>query len=208
MYPVCPPGYHFPSRLADHPKKPEKGSATARRERLVLRASTVDLIRSFFDANLISVPFVWVASGFAIGRIKVAGIPIGSIPGTLIAAILISQIGVEVDDNIKTLAFALFIYSLGYVSGPSFIASLGRSTLNLVYLSIFSSVLIFATVWGLAQLFGLDKGTAAGLLAGGITESAAVGTATEALASLGLPADEVKAMQANIGVAYAITYSN
>jgi putative transport protein len=33
-----------------------------------------------------------------------------------------------------------------------------------------------------------------------------VGTATETLTSLGLPADQVRAMQANIGVAYAITY--
>jgi putative transport protein len=166
----------------------------------------MDLIRSFFDASPIAVLFVCVAIGFAIGRIKVAGVPIGGIPGTLFAAILIGQVGVEVDENIKTMAFALFIYSLGYVSGPSFVESLGRSTLNLVNLSLVSSVLIFVTIWGLAQVFGLDKGTAAGLLAGGITESAAVGTATEALTSLGLPADEVSAMQANIGVAYAITY--
>jgi putative transport protein len=166
----------------------------------------MDLIRSFFDASPIAVLFVCVAIGFAIGRIKVAGVPIGGIPGTLFAAIVVGQVGVEVDDNIKTMAFALFIYSLGYVSGPSFFQSLGRSTLDLVYLSLVSSVLIFLTIWGLAQIFGLDKGTAAGLLAGGITESAAVGTASEALSSLGLPADEVRAMQANIGVAYAITY--
>jgi len=133
----------------------------------------MDLIRSFFDASPIAVLFVCVAIGFAIGRIKVAGGPIGGVPGTLFAAIVIGQVGVEVDENIKTMAFALFIYSLGYVSGPSFFQSLGRSTLNLVNLSLVSSVLIFVTIWGLAQIFGLDKGTAAGLLAGGITESAA-----------------------------------
>ncbi|MBY8976815.1 aspartate-alanine antiporter [Rhodobacteraceae bacterium NNCM2] len=166
----------------------------------------MELVRSFFDASVISVLFVCVAIGFAIGRLKLGDIPIGGIPGTLFAAILVGQIGVEVDENIKTMAFALFIYSLGYVSGPSFVASLGRSTLNLVHLSLFSSLLIFATIWGLAQIFSLDKGTAAGVLAGGITESAAVGTASEALGSLNLPAEEIGAMQANIGVAYAITY--
>ncbi|MCZ0963480.1 aspartate-alanine antiporter [Paracoccus benzoatiresistens] len=166
----------------------------------------MELIRSFFDASPIAVLFVCVAIGFAIGRIKVAGVPVGGIPGTLFAAILIGQIGVEVDENIKTMAFALFIYSLGYVSGPSFFQSLGRSTFNLVHLSLFSSVLIYVTIWSLAQTFELDKGTAAGLLAGGITESAAVGTASEALKNLSLPADQVTAMQANIGVAYAITY--
>ncbi|QIE56727.1 aspartate-alanine antiporter [Pikeienuella piscinae] len=166
----------------------------------------MDLIRSFFDASPIAVLFVCVAIGFAVGRIKVAGVQIGGIPGTLFAAIIVGQVGVDVDANIKTIAFALFIYSLGYVSGPSFVQSLGRSTLNLVNLSLVSTLLIFGTVWTLAQLFGLDKGTAAGLLAGALTESAAVGTATEALNNMGLPQDEVGAMQANIGIAYAITY--
>ncbi|GMG83983.1 aspartate-alanine antiporter [Paralimibaculum aggregatum] len=166
----------------------------------------MELIKGFFEESAISVLFVCVALGFGIGRLKIGGIPIGGIPGTLFAAILVGQIGVEVDPNIKTMAFALFIYSLGYVSGPSFVASLGRSTLNLVHLSLLSSLLIFLTIWGLAQLFGLDKGTAAGLLAGGITESAAVGTASEALGHLTLPGDEVAAMQSNIGVAYAVTY--
>jgi putative transport protein len=166
----------------------------------------MELVRSFFNASPIGALFVCVALGFAIGRIRVGGIQIGGIPGTLFAAIIVGQVGVEVDANIKTLAFALFIYSLGYVSGPSFVSSLGRATLNQVHLSIFASVLIFATVWTMAQVFGLDKGTAAGLLAGGITESAAVGTASEALAHMGLPDDEVQAMQSNIGVAYAITY--
>lgn len=166
----------------------------------------MDLVRSFFEASPIAVLFVCVAIGFAIGRIKVGGVPIGGIPGTLLAAIVIGQIGVDVDENIKTIAFALFIYSLGYVSGPSFVESLGRSTIKLVNLSLVSSLLIFLTIWGLAQVFDIDKGTAAGLLAGAITESAAVGTATEALASLDVPAAQVAAMQANIGVAYAITY--
>lgn len=166
----------------------------------------MELVRSFFEVSSISALFVCVALGFAIGRIRVAGVPIGGIPGTLFAAILIGQIGVDVDPNIKTMAFALFIYSLGYVSGPSFVASLGRSTFNQVHLAVFCTILVFVTVWTLAQVFGLDKGTAAGLLAGGITESAAVGTASETLANLGLPPEEVQVLQANIGVAYAITY--
>lgn len=58
----------------------------------------------------------------------------------------------------------------------------------------------------MAHIFGLDKGTAAGLLAGATTESASVGTAGEALAHLGLDSEKVKTLQANIGVTYAVTY--
>ena len=166
----------------------------------------MDLVKSLFDASLLIPLFLCVAVGYGIGKVRIGGFQLGGTVGTLFAAIVIGQIGVEVDAVVKTLAFALFIYSLGYVSGAQFFSSLGRSTLSHVHLSIFNSVLIFATVWLLAQAAGLDKGTAAGLLAGATTESASVGTASEALAHQGLEAATVKKLLANIGVTYAVTY--
>ena len=166
----------------------------------------MDLLKSLFESSPLIALFLCVAIGYGIGNVKIAGVQIGGTVGTLFAAIAIGQIGVETSGVVKTLAFALFIYSLGYVSGPQFFSSLGRSTLGHVHLSIFNSVLIFATVWLLAQALDLDKGTAAGLLAGATTESASVGTASEALTGQGLEAATVKTLQANIGVTYAVTY--
>jgi aspartate-alanine antiporter len=93
-----------------------------------------------------------------------------------------------------------------YTSGPQFFGSLGRKTLNQVHLAVFSTLVVFVTIWGLAQVLDLDKGTAAGLLAGATTESASIGTAGEALRHLGLSADKVKTLETNIAVTYAITY--
>ncbi len=106
----------------------------------------------------------------------------------------------------KTLVFALFIYALGYMIGPQFVGSLGRSTLKQVHLTVVSTIVVVVTVWGLAKGFNLDKGTAAGVLAGGATESAVIGTASDALAAQPLPKEEITRMQSNIGVTYAITY--
>jgi putative transport protein len=164
------------------------------------------LIKSFFATSPIVALFLCIALGYAIGKVRFGKFQLGGIVGTLFAAIVVGQVGVEVDQMVKNIAFALFIYSLGYVSGPQFFSSLGRNTLNQVHLAIFSSIVIFTTVWGLAHIFGLDKGTAAGLLAGATTESASVGTAGEALAHLGLASEQVKTLQANIGVTYAVTY--
>jgi putative transport protein len=150
--------------------------------------------------------FLCVAVGYLIGKIRIGKFQLGGIPGTLFAAIVIGQVGIPVDPNVKGIAFALFIYSLGFVSGPQFFSSLGRKTVDQVHLAIFSSLVVFAVVWGLAHAFDLDKGTAAGLLAGATTESASVGTAGEALANLGLAPEELKKLQANIGVTYAVTY--
>ena len=66
--------------------------------------------------------------------------------------------------------------------------------------------MIFVTVWCIARIVDVDPGTAADLLAGATTESASVGTATEALAHLGLEAERIEQLQANIGVTYAVTY--
>lgn len=166
----------------------------------------MDLIDSLFSASPILALFVCVALGYTIGKARLGRFRLGGIVGTLFAAIVVGQIGVEVDENVKTLAFAAFIYSLGFVSGPQFFSSLGRSTLNQVHLAFFSAFLVFVVVWALAQLFELDQGTAAGLLAGATTESASVGTASEALASLGLDSTRLEETRANIAVTYAVTY--
>ena len=61
-----------------------------------------------------------IALGYAIGKVRIGRVQLVGIPGTLFAAIFIDRTGVEIDKNIQTMAFALFIYSLGYVNGPQF----------------------------------------------------------------------------------------
>jgi aspartate-alanine antiporter len=166
----------------------------------------MEMLQKLFETAPVSALFLSVALGYTIGKLRIGRFRLGGMPGTLFAAILIGQIGVPVDENIKTLFFALFIYSLGYVSGPQFFRSLGRSTLDQVHLAVFSSAIAFATVWTLAAFLDLDKGTAAGLLAGATTESASVGTAGETLGHIGLEPDVVDSLRTNIAVTYAVTY--
>ena len=58
----------------------------------------------------------------------------------------------------------------------------------------------------MARLFGFDVGTAAGLLAGSLTESATVGTAGDAISRLPLEAVARDALGAKVAVAFAVTY--
>ena len=55
-------------------------------------------------------------------------------------------------------------------------------------------------------MFGLDRGMAAGLAAGGLTQSAILGTAGDAIGKLGLSPDLMKTMQTNVAVGYAVCY--
>jgi putative transport protein len=166
----------------------------------------VEILQSFFKEVPMAALFVSLALGYLVGKLKIGKFQLGGMTGTLLAAVAIGQIGVPVDPVVKQMMFALFIFTTGYVCGPQFFVNLNRKTLNQLHLAFFSGIVVFVVIWGLAQLFDFDKGTAAGMLAGATTESASIGTASEALRRLDLGADEIKKLEANIGVSYALTY--
>jgi aspartate-alanine antiporter len=163
-------------------------------------------LHMFFAAAPLAAVALSLALGYLFGKFRIGSFVLGPVAATLLVAIALGQVGVKISGDVKTLAFALFIYALGYMIGPQFVSSLGKSTLKQVHVTVLSSVVVVLTVWALARGFGLDKGTAAGVLAGGATESAAIGTASDALASQTLSQEEIARMTSNIGVAYAITY--
>jgi len=166
----------------------------------------MELLHTFFQKIPMAALFLSVAVGYWIGNFRIGNFSLGGMAGTLLVAVVIGQIGVPVDPVVKDMMFALFIYATGYVSGPQFFASLNRKTISQLHLALISTIAIFGFIFVAAKIMDLDKGTAAGLLAGATTESASIGTAGEALQRLGLGADKVKELQANIGVTYAITY--
>lgn len=150
--------------------------------------------------------FLSLAIGFWIGRFQFGRFQLGGVAGSLLVAVLFSQLGVSIDNGVKAVLFALFIYAVGFESGPQFFKSLGRQSLKEIAMAAVLAITGLVTVVVLARLFGLDKGLAAGVAAGGLTQSAIIGTAGSALAKLGLPPDELQRMQANVAIGYAVTY--
>lgn len=150
--------------------------------------------------------FLCLAAGYLLGRLRVGQIELGGVCGTLVVALLIGQIGVRVDDGVKEVAFALFIFALGFGAGPQFFANLTIGSWRVALLAFIEVTLAVGLVLGATWLLQLDRGTAGGLLAGAATESAVVGTAGEALARLDLSPDDVNRLQANVATTYSITY--
>ncbi|UDM51118.1 aspartate-alanine antiporter [Cupriavidus sp. MP-37] len=166
----------------------------------------MDWLHEIFQKSPESALFLALAVGYAIGKITFGRFQLGGVAGSLLAAVVISQVGVEIDNGVKAVMFAVFIYAVGYESGPQFFNSLNRSSLREIAMAVFMAVCGLVTVVVLAKLFHLDKGLAAGLAAGGMTQSAIIGTAGDAITKLGLPPDQVKTMQANVAIGYAVTY--
>lgn len=150
--------------------------------------------------------FLSLAGGYWIGKFQFGKFQLGGVAGSLLVAVAISQIGVTIDNGVKSVLFALFIYAVGFESGPKFFQSLGRQSIREIVLAVVLAVSGLITVVIMARLTGLDKGLAAGIASGGLTQSAIIGTASSAIGKLGLPAEEVQRLQGNVAVGYAVTY--
>ncbi|AFD08992.1 aspartate-alanine antiporter [Solitalea canadensis] len=150
--------------------------------------------------------FFSLALGHAVGRIKIGSFSLGAVASTLIFALLIGQLGVTLSPVFKAACFALFVYSIGFKSGPEFFGSLNRGTVKLLILAVVVCVTGLILVIGIGHALHLNKGLAAGLAAGALTESATMGTASDAINRLGLSADETQNLSSNMAVAFAITY--
>ena len=149
--------------------------------------------------------FLTLALGFLIGKARLGSFSLGNVVGTLVAGVLVGQIGVEVHPVVKIVFFDLFLFATGYKVGPQFVRGLGRSALPQVAVTIVLCVTSLAAAASAARLMGYDCGTAAGLLAGAFTESTVIGTAGDTIRRLGLAPEETARLQNNIPIAYAVT---
>ncbi|OAF11806.1 transporter [Bradyrhizobium centrolobii] len=148
-----------------------------------------------------------IAIGTILGRMRIHGISIGTTTCILIVAVLIGQLGnFTFPPILRTILFSLFVFTIGYRSGPEFFASLRFRTLAQVVLALVIGGTGLALVLFFASSFKLDPGTAAGLTAGALTQSSVIGTASGALAQLGLPKAALEQQEANIAAGYAVTY--
>ena len=150
--------------------------------------------------------FLTLATGFTLGRIRIGSFKLGNVVGTLIAGVLIGQLGIKVDPTVKAVFFSLFLFATGYKVGPQFFRGLKKTAMPQVILTVVFCVTSLITTVVAARIMGYDSGTAAGLMAGAFTESTVIGTASDTIDRLDLPDDEKTRLKNNIPVAYAVSY--
>ncbi len=150
--------------------------------------------------------FLSLGLGYALGKLRLGSFKVGPVLGCLVAGVLVGQLDVPVSRDLKYAFFLLFLFAIGYKTGPQFFSGLKSSGLPQTGLTVFLCSTGLGTAWLVATLFGFDVGTAAGLLAGGLTESATVGTAGDAIARLALDPAVRDQLVSNVAVAFAVTY--
>ena len=73
--------------------------------------------------------FLTLAIGFVIGRVRFGTFSLGNVVGTLLAGVLVGQLGVEVHPLVKVVFFDLFLFATGYKVGPQFFRGLRKDAL-------------------------------------------------------------------------------
>jgi len=166
----------------------------------------MELIGSIFGHHPALALFCSLAVGYALGKITIGSFTVGSVAGCLLAGVLVGQTGVVVSDDLKQAFFMLFLFSIGYRTGPQFFRSLNLHALPQIAITVLLCVVALVVAALLAPLMGLSVGIAAGLLAGGVTESATLGVAIDAFAKAGADEAAQQIFDAEIATGFAVAY--
>src|SRR6185437_4737702 len=131
--------------------------------------------------------YLAIGIGYLIGALKFRGAGLGAVTGSLLGGILVGDFfHVPVSETAKSILFLLFLFGIGYSVGPSFFRSMKGSGWRWAVLGVFMPFVGLMTAYAVARFLKLDLGFAAGLLSGALTESPAIGTASEAIRALSM----------------------
>lgn len=151
--------------------------------------------------------YLAVGLGYLIGAVKFRGFGFGPVTGSLVAGILISQVGVvEIPEVTRSVFFLLFLFGIGYSVGPQFLSAIMRDGATTALIGVIVPVTGLATAYVVARFLHLDAGFSAGLVSGGLTESTVIGTATDAIRHLPIAPAERDVLIGHIIVADAVCY--
>lgn len=146
-----------------------------------------------------------IASGIALGKIKILGISFG-ITWVLFIGLLCSYMGItiskEMESFVKEFGLILFVYAIGLQVGPGFFASLKKSALgnnalaaSVVLIGVLLTILFF-------YLSGNKMPVMAGVMSGAVTNTPGLAAAQSAVKDLQVQGVD----NSTITLAYAVAY--
>ena len=157
-------------------------------------------------ANPLLLLFVVSALGFALGRVRIAGVSLG------IAAVLFAGLGVgalhpdlKLPEIIYLIGLVLFVYTVGLSSGVGFFASFRRKGWrdNLFVLALL--LVAAGLTLGIRNVLGLKAAVTAGMFAGSLTNTPTLAAILDAVKSM-TPANALDQALAEPVVGHSIAY--
>lgn len=164
------------------------------------------MVEAFIE-NPILLLFIVAGIGYWIGSISIRGSNLG-VAAVLFVGLIFGGLSPElyIPEIVIFLGLAIFVYTVGLSSGPSFFATFrrrGSRDILFVFLMLTFSAGITA---GLHFLFGFQASTTSGLFAGSTTNTPALAGLLDAISNARLENGAVKSMSELAVIGYSLSY--
>src|SRR4029453_7685552 len=113
--------------------------------------------------------FLALAFGYYFGKFTFKGIGLGAVTATLMAGVVIGQIGITINQPLKAFAFLMFLFAVGYGVGPQFVRGIAKDGLRRRVFAGGQCAFSLIVPVAIAKMAGYDLGYAAGLYSGSQT---------------------------------------
>lgn len=143
-------------------------------------------ILTWFQESVLSndmmIVFLITIIGYAVGRIKICGLDLGT-AGILLAALVFGHFGVQVPEVVKNLGLICFVTSVGYIAGPKFFRNFKANAKSYVLLGFIVILSGALTCMGVIKIFGVPTDISVGMMTGALTSTPGLAAALEATGS-------------------------
>jgi len=143
--------------------------------------------------------FLIMATGYALGQVKVRGISLGT-AGVLFTALVFGHLGYKVPKEIMDLGLVLFVYAVGLQAGPRFFRTFKKTGLRFVLIGLVTVTTGALLTVAVAYLLKIPFDLACGLYTGAMTCTPALAAAMDSMGRL------APGHGANVSVGYGIAY--
>lgn len=168
----------------------------------------MDWLREAFKSHPELAVFLALAGGFVLGRLPLGrNVKLGLIPGTLIVGLVVGEVfDVSLPPVLSSVFFVLFLFAIGYKVGPQFFRGLRSDGLPQAAVAVVVCVVGLGVTYAVCKILDFNPGESAGLLAGALSQSAALGPATDAINQLSVSPEIRKEYLSLLAIGYAVTY--
>src|SRR5881275_721990 len=107
--------------------------------------------------------FLALAFGYYFGKFTFKGIGLGAVTATLLAGVLIGQLGITISTPLKATVFLMFLFAVGYGVGPQFVRGVAKDGVPQAIFSVVQCVFCLLVPFTIVKIVGYNLGYGAGL---------------------------------------------
>jgi putative transport protein len=135
-------------------------------------------MESVWSNNLMLI-FVILVLGYALGRITICGLDLGT-AGVLLVALVFGHFGVTIPDVVGDLGLICFVTAVGYIAGPKFFRNLKANATSYILIGVVTILAGALVCVGVITLGGVPTDIGVGLMSGALTSTPGLAAAKEA----------------------------